>query len=312
MNALDRRNGPIFIGGVARSGKTYMRLMLAAHPDIAVSKRTRLWTYHYARYGALSEPRNLDRCLAALQTNKHIRALVPDPNAIRRAFQSGPATYARLFAILHEMYAASLGKRRWGDQSEGIELVAPLLFESYPDARLIHLIRDPRDQYEALLAHRPSSRWRIADSTARWNRSAQRAIANTHCYPDRYLVIRYETLVARLPEVVQTVCNFAGIEPVPEMISLGNAPRFGKIDPGTSPLSTDYIGRFRCRLAPYEIAFIQQRAGLRLQAFGYTAEDAYPSRLDSLRFRALEGLSLAFGDRHPSLDSDRLSKERLA
>ncbi|MDI9547716.1 MAG: sulfotransferase, partial [Chloroflexota bacterium] len=113
--------GPIFIGGTGRSGKTWMRFMLSSHPNICLSRRANLWTDHDGRYGDLARVANLERCLDTLLRSKHIQFLNPDADRIRREFRHGPATYARLFALLHEHYAEQQGKPRWGDQTEMIE-----------------------------------------------------------------------------------------------------------------------------------------------------------------------------------------------
>ena len=76
-------NGPIFIGGLSFSGKTQLRLLLGTHPNIVITRRTRMWTRFYGRFGDLSRPENFERCLEAMLRNKHICALNPDPARIR-------------------------------------------------------------------------------------------------------------------------------------------------------------------------------------------------------------------------------------
>lgn len=259
----------IFIGGIERSGKTYMRLMLDAHPSVALSKRTNLWTRYYGRFGDPTDDANLDRCLAAMWANKHIRALEPDVAALRREFHQGPRTYACLFALLHRRYVTRLGKTRWGDQTESIEEMAELLFAALPHARIIQLIRDPRDRYEALGGRRPG---RLEEAVSRWLKSAERGAQNERRYPDCYRVVPYETLAREPAEVLRQTCDFLGIDATDDMLALGHAARFGDNREGGSPISPAYIGRFRDRLADHEIAYIQQRAGPMMAHFGYAPE----------------------------------------
>ena len=42
---------PIFIGGLSFTGKTQLRAMLSAHPNILIARRTHLWDRFYKRYG---------------------------------------------------------------------------------------------------------------------------------------------------------------------------------------------------------------------------------------------------------------------
>ena len=106
------KRGPIFIGGLDRSGKTLLRLSLSAHPNLALTRRTYLWPRFFNRYGDLSRGDNFERCLRAMLQRKPIQVLQPDAERIRREFWQGEASYARLFALLHQHYAERQGKPR--------------------------------------------------------------------------------------------------------------------------------------------------------------------------------------------------------
>ncbi|MEM2125332.1 MAG: sulfotransferase [Candidatus Methanosuratincola sp.] len=265
-------NGPVFIGGVERSGKTYMRLAISAHPNIFVQQRTGMWPAFYNRYGDLGQQENFERCLAAMLRSKHIRMLQPDPDRIRREFWQGAPTYPRLFALFHEHHLEKLGKPRWGDQTELIEQFADTIFTAYPAARMIHMIRDPRDRYEAILRRKPQARGKAGKAISRWLYSVKLAGRNLERYPDRYKIIRYEALVSHPEVTLRQVCDFLGEDFVPAMLTLENVPRFqhrktGEV--GRTPLSTEYIGRFREGLSAREIAFIQTYTGQKLVEYGY-------------------------------------------
>ena len=149
--------GPIFIGGLDNSGKTALRLALSSHPNIAMTRRTYMWTRIYGRYGDLAADANLERCLAALLGLKDVRAMKPDAERLRQEFRQGEATYGRLFSLLHEQFAEQLGKPRWGEQEGRLERYADALFAAYPTARVIHMVRDPRNRYEEMLLTTPPS-----------------------------------------------------------------------------------------------------------------------------------------------------------
>ncbi len=283
---------PVFIGGLDRSGKTYLRFMLSAHPRIVVSRRTNLWTRHYRRYGRLDRPANLERCLAALAQSKHIRSLGIDFERLRREFAQGEAAYGRLFALIHGQYAAIHGKTRWGDQTEGLERIAPLLFEEFPQAKFLHLIRDPRDRYLAILekndprgaARRAGLSGRgLGGSTARWLASAALGFEYRQRWPESYRVVRYEDLVSNPLETLRGVCEFLGEDYFPEMVEMRAEARFdrrGEREDGIpTPLSPAFIGRYRKGLTPFEIAFIQKRAARWMQMFGYSPEPIRFNRL---------------------------------
>ncbi len=317
--------GPVFIGGLDRSGKTYLRLMLAAHPGFAVSKRTGLWTRFYNKFGDLARDADLDRCLGAMADHKHLRSLELDFQRLRRDFGPGPRSYARLFALIHEQYAERLGKPRWGDQTELLEEYAEIILSAYPEAVFIHLLRDPRDRYEAVLSKSPDRRGGIGAATARWLYSATLAERNREAFPSRYLVVRYETMVGQPEATMKNICNSLGEEYHPPMLKMGDAPRFAQdvrrtMSNGNIPsenssrlngtgsegrcdalLREDYIGRFRDSLAAEEVAFIQQYAGRLMARFGYP--------LDPVRFSLAE--SARFYSMHWPLNSARLLGWRM-
>jgi len=282
---------PVFIGGLDRSGKTYMRFMLNAHPSFAVSKRTNLWPGFYNRFGSLENDGNLDRCVKTMTAHKHIRALEPDFQRIRKEFEAGPRSYERLFAMIHEQYASRMGKSRWGDQSEMVEKRTGQIFAAYPDAKIIHMIRDPRDRHEAVI-NKSRRRGGVGATTARWLYSAALAEQNQKAYVGRYKVVRYETMVTYPEETIFRVCEFLNEEYHPAMIKMEDIPRFSKTitdgdDDIPSPLTTAYIGRFRNHLPAREIVFIQKLSSRYMQLFNYPLEQVRFSTLEKARFYTL-------------------------
>lgn len=269
--------GPIYIGGLERSGKTTLAGFLTSHPRIAVPDwGTNMWTYFYRRYGDLRDPANLDRCLDAMVRYSHVALLEPDTDRIRAELSSGPVTYARLFALFLEQWAGRQGKPRWGVQTGLVERYARPILTSDPDAVIVHLVRDPRDRYEAALDHWPSGRGRAGGATARWNYSLRLAERHRRRFPGRYLVVRYEDLVLETEATLRHVCAFLGEEYHDSILTMDGAPgrrdrlraRVHRPD-ATGPLSPEYIGRFADRIPAEELAFVQLHAGRRMRRHGY-------------------------------------------
>jgi len=284
--------GPIIIGGLDRCGKTLMRALLVSHPNIAIPViGSNFWTYFYRQYGDLSSRENFERCLAAMLRYKHALAIKPDPERIRREFWQGEPTYARLFALFHEHYAEREGKPRWGDQSGLIERYADLVLTAYPTAKIIHMLRDPRDRYAASITRYPNGRLRVGGATARWLYSVELARRNQQRYPDRYKIVQYETLVREPEKTMRAVCAFLKEAFVPTMLMLEGAPEFRDKDEhegngatAECPISTAYIGRFRHVVSHRELAFMQGYAGPSMVAFDYQLEPIQFSLGDRLRF----------------------------
>ena len=161
--------GPIFLAGADRSGTTLTYALLASHPNIAMAYLgSNMWTFFYGHYGDLSRRENFERCLAAMLNYKNVLILEPDPDRIRREFWEGEPSYARLFALFQNHYAERLGKQRWGDKTSYVERYTDPIFAAYPEARMIHMIRDPRDRYASAIKRWPKGKGKLGGATARW------------------------------------------------------------------------------------------------------------------------------------------------
>lgn len=285
--------GPIYIGGLDRCGKTTMRAFLASHPHIAIpAVGSNMWTYFYGQYGNLAESDNFERCLKALLHYKHVRFLQPDPDRIRHEFWQGPLTYAHLFSLFLIHYAQREGKPRWGAQTGLIERYAPQLFTAYPHLKIIHMVRDPRDRYEASLARWPDGKGRAGGAVARWRYSMHLAEHHVQHYPQQYKIVRFESMVTRPEETLREVCHFLDESYRPEMLRMEGALRHrerllqgASLPPGESPVSPRYIGGFRGKIPPQEIAFMQLHAGRKMKTYGYQP--------DRLAFAAKDWLTFA-------------------
>ena len=248
---------PLLIGGLSYSGKTPLRLMLNAHPSLNITRRTYMWTRFYGRYGNLDHAANFERCLTALLAVKGVRELRPDVARIRREFRQGPPTYGHLFALFHRHFAERQGKPRWGDQLGSIEQYAGPIFTAYPKAQMIHMIRDPRQR--CLSGRRGTVGW----EAARWRESARLAAHNQERYPERYLVVQYEALLARPEPTLRMICAF-----LQEPFQLGvlEAVRVEEMDRPDHTLS------------PHDRAFIQAYTKAEMRRVQYWPEAEPPRR----------------------------------
>lgn len=276
--------GPVFVAGLERSGTSLLYALLASHPNIAMTRRTNLWTHFYDQYGDLSDDANLHRCIDMMMRYKRVVKLDPDEARLRREFRSGPPTYARLFALLEQQQADRLGRPRWGDKSLHTERYAEPIFAGYSAARILHMMRDPRDRFASSLTRWQTRRGGVGAGTAEWLSSARLAAHNSARFPSRYLVVRYETLASEPERTLREICAFIDEPYAHEMLDMRGARDFREQGSNSSygaraagEISTDSIGRFRDVLSARQIAFIQRAAGTEMAALGY---DAVPVTLD--------------------------------
>jgi len=284
---------PIFIAGPDRSGTTLMYALLASHPNISMVRRTNMWRYFHRRYGDVGQSENFERCLNDMLRYNRMKHLKPDPDRIRSEYWQGEPSYGRLFALFHEHYAEGLGKRHWGDKSLHTEHYVDQVLAEFPNARIIHMARDPRDRYASVRKRHGKDRQRVGASTGRWLHSMRVAQRNLERYPQNYMIVRYEDLAQKPEETLRKICAFIHEEYTPAMLGMGGAAEyrdsggnssFDTIKPGV--ISTRSIGRFRQVISNQEIAYIQIFAGKVMEALGYTKEPVQFSFGEWLAFYA--------------------------
>ncbi len=269
------QRGPIYVAGLERSGTSLMYALLASHPDVAMTRRTNLWRHFYGQYGDLGEDANLERCLATMRSYKRLVVLDPDWDAIRATFLAGERTYARLFAAIEEGFAARVGRPRWGDKSLHTERYADEIFAAYPGARILHMLRDPRDRFASSFTRWKVRRGGVGAGAAEWVGSARIAMRNQARHPDGYRVVRYETLASEPEQTLRELCAFLDAPYTDVMLRMDGAPSvrdggnssYGKGEAGV--ISTRSIGRYLDVLSPRQIAFIQMAAGEEMRRFSY-------------------------------------------
>jgi len=287
--------GPIFIGGLDRSGTSLIYALLASHPRIAMTRRTNWWSYFADQYGDLDDAGNLDRLLADMSRYRRHRKLDPDFASLRAAVVSGPRTYGRLFGLLEAQHAERLGKPRWGDKSLHTERYADRVFSDFPTARLVHMVRDPRDRYASVLKRWKRLRGGVGAATAAWLASVRLAERNAREHPQQYLILRYEDLASDPEKELRRVSAFIGeaydqamlgMDAAEDFRATGGNSSYGGFEAGT--ISTRSIGRFRDSISLSDVAFIQATTGEAMAQLGYEAiptDVPLPSRIAHLTLR---------------------------
>lgn len=266
---------PVFIGGLSHSGKTLLRRTLSVQPDLVISRKTKMWDRYYNQFGDLGDPQNFERCLAAMLQNKHIQALSPDKNRIRREFWQGVPSYARLFALFQAHHAERLGKTRWGVQLGFVERLADPIFAAFPQAKMIHMIRDPRNRHTAVKAITQHRLGKTGWVMACWLCSVSLAWRNQMRHPEQVLVVRFESLLAQPEETLRGICAFLDVPFIPEMLMVVADEETAVFPP--SPL-----------LTKQEITFTQAVARRQMLALGYHLTTLQLSLRDWLHYYLID------------------------
>lgn len=286
--------GPILLTGPDRSGTTLLYALLGSHPDVSMVRRTNMWRWFDRKFGDLSDPANLERCIDTMLRYERLDVLEPDPEHIRSEFRRGPATYGRLFDIVHRQNAERYGQPRWADKSLHTEFCADRVFGELPDARMIHMVRDPRDRFASIIRRYEERTKGPGAIMGRWLASMAQGRRNHARYPGQYMFVRYETLAVQPDETLQRICAFLDLRYTSQMLRMdgiadsndsGNSS-FGALEPGT--ISTRSIGRYGSVLTPRQIAFVQTCAGRHMQDHGYELDAVVLAGRDRLAFYGID------------------------
>ena len=271
---------PIYLAGIERSGTSLMYALLASHPGIAMMRRTNLWMYFNKRYGDLNSSENFEQCVSMMSQYKRLRVINIDTFRIKNEFPAGEKSYARLFSLIGKHFAEKQGKQRWGDKSLNTEKYMDDVFEAFPDAKVIHMMRDPRDRYASAKTRWVNMKGRAGAATVMWMESVRLARRGMKRYPKNYMVVRYEDVVSKTEETIRKVCDFIGEDYIPEMLSMVGAPShrdkggnssYGKREVGV--ISTDSVARYRYVLSVEDIKFIQDFCRSGMKQFGYALDN---------------------------------------
>jgi hypothetical protein len=211
-----------FVVGVGRSGTTLLRLMLDAHPDLAIPPET-----HFM-------PRFIQRSGQPLfNATRATRAIVEDPrrrwddfglepaDLLERMQAIGRFNTADALRAFYGLYAENQGKPRWGDKTPDYVKRMRRIKRTLPEAHFIHVIRDGRDvtlstnkriqqrgHRDPIAAPPAARRWRERILKAREDGP----------YLGDYMEVRYEDLVTDTEPHLRRVCEFIGLEFDPVML----------------------------------------------------------------------------------------------
>jgi hypothetical protein len=277
-----------FIVGSARSGTTLLRMMLNAHPDVAVPPESRFVVELYR-----SDEVRVEDFLARLAA--HRRWVSWDtPIEDVRAQLAGATTvsYPEAIEAAFMAFAQSRNKKRYGDKTPRYIEDLPLLARLWPDSRFVHLVRDGRE-VALSYADVPFGPSTVAKAAALWKERVSTGMKQGRPLGDeRYLEMRYERLLANPEQEVEVLCSFLDLNFDPAMLDYAEVSRSEVLERASlyNPNVTKSITRTRSwdeQMPRAQIEVFEAIAGDTLDELGY--ERAFPSPGLGARLAGLAG-----------------------
>jgi hypothetical protein len=288
---------PLFpvIVGAPRSGTTLLRLMLDAHPDLAIPPETGFLAPLAQLVGL--DATNPQPTIAIMTGTPADAPTWPDFGidlpALERALQAlapfSPGDAARTF---YRLYAGRHDKPRFGDKTPTYTAHIAAIGRLLPEARFIHLIRDGRDVAVSLRNQWFAPGRDMGILGRYWSERVTEA-RRQGLGSDRYIEIHYEALVGAPEPALRQICDFIELPFDDAMLRhheraearlaehgarldrhgrevVSRARRRAQQTKTREPLDPSMIGGWRHRLTAEEIQQFETVAGDLLRELAYS------------------------------------------
>lgn len=290
--------GPVFIVGAPRSGTTLLQYMLRSHPSLSLpTGESHFFIPLYrnaAQYGDLLQPDNVRRVLQAMERQSaeflhtDLHGLKFDVETLTREFVAeGRNTMRDIITGLFEKNAAGEGKPRWGDKTPYYVLHIPKLLDWWPDAQIIHVVRDGRDVALSMFARRHDfGAYNTYHAAKLWEQYVETGHALGQAVPaGQYLELRYEDMIGDQKTALQTICAFLGEVYSDDLLEYKKSGEAGKTPLLQKPVQKDNQDKWKSEMKPWQIRVFESATATTLKQFGYTmltAGDRLPLPLRAL------------------------------
>ena len=202
MSPADPDASPILVIGNGRSGTTLLRMMLCAHPRIHLTQEASFWLWE-PQWRGRSAPDWLGFYVGGFS----YRWLRQDPRPLLAGLPApfGMQHRRDFYRAVMKARAAEHGKPRFGDKTPGHSANLARVFEDFPDARVIRMVRDPRWTVRSM-GRMP---WSTANLVAAslLCRMEHKQVAP---FRDRILEVKLEELLAEPRTTMERVLEFVG------------------------------------------------------------------------------------------------------
>jgi hypothetical protein len=294
---------PVFVVGAPRSGTTLFMRILDAHPELGIADELIYFDIILNARSvvpALDTPERIEQFFTLLPRMDHVAYWSGMEEILAEAKQrllaDPKASYPRLFLYLMQAYADRKGATRFGDKTPWNVRHLDEIVALFPNARIIHLVRDPR----ANVASRrklPRTSQDVVTNAVKWKLdilAARRFARGPHGSAQNYLELRYEDLVREPDARVRAVCAFLGIPFDPAMLAFHHSREVMFRDQPYKegvfrPVHADSLESWRRELRPAQVRLIETICADEMRHFGYERAGEAAGAAATLRQLATEG-----------------------
>lgn len=284
-----------FIVGSPRSGTTLLRLMLDAHPLLAIPPETGfivpLTVHGKESYGCVE---SFWKLLTGYPDSKS--SAWPDFHLKKQPLRDAlekihPFDSAEGLRVFYRLYASRFKKSRFGDKTPMYARHMTGIEALLPEARFIHIVRDGRDTAVSLRKLWFSPGNTMTEQAAFWRDNVLTAREQGR-QVRHYLEVSYEKLVQDPKKVLHEICAFIELPYSKKMLDyhqhaprrinehegrlnkdgtviLSKEARMKQQASSSKALMPELIGRWRTILTASEVLEFEAVAGETLRLYGY-------------------------------------------
>jgi hypothetical protein len=290
-----------FIVGSARSGTTLLRIMLNAHPDVAVPPESRFITELWRGENEV----DVEEFLTRLRDHRRFKLWDLPIKEVRAELPGPTASYAEAIEAAYRAYAKHRDKNVYGDKTPRYVENVPFLADLWPEGKFIHQIRDGRN-VALSYADVPFGPTDVAAAARLWKSRVCAGKEAGQALPGRYMEIRYEDFIEDLESSAKLICDFLAIDFDEGMLDYTERarddilPRAAKYNPNVSkPVDAAEKRSWQDSMPEAQVRVFEAIAGDLLSELGYERRFPNPGA-GAKTLAALSKLKIPVGRLHKS------------
>jgi len=263
-------------------------VILNAHSQLAISPETHYFTKYRHVGEQLAKTPNVDlrtELLGKLLKTPEFAAMGFSKEEMWGIYdlllREKHVCHGVILSTILGQYARKHGKQRWGEKTPGHFRYVPLIKAAFPDAKVISVIRDPRD-VSLSLRKVPWSSNNVLHHAWHWRQYVRLSQRYRTWYEDDYLEIKYEDLLSDPRTTLEELCDFLHLPFEPQMLSfyekraltfdLEREPWKRK---ASQPLDPTNMMKWVREMPPKEVKVAELLASRELKAKGYPVKGAH-------------------------------------
>jgi hypothetical protein len=210
-----------FVVGVGRSGTTLLRMMLDAHPELAIPPETHFVNPFIQASGRIRfNPEIACRTIVQDQRRRWGDFGIDETELLASLEAVEPFNTTDALRAFYALYAERHGKPRWGDKTPDYVRKMKKVQRTLPEAHFIHVIRDGRDaglSQNARIAKRGKEGIPPKEMARRWRKRIVKS-RDDAAEVENYLEVRYEDLIEDTEGVLRRICEYVELDYDPVML----------------------------------------------------------------------------------------------